>query len=142
MSVAKWNTFLTYGSLRFIHLGTGIIAILFHEFPFLSDKAAVQYIALIIHIFNIVLFVIFITCDFIRYVFYPRIWVAMIMHTSQSLFLGALPMGTATVISASTVILYDQFKFGGEPFLYFLWYFWWVDVMLSLLCCFGQLHIM
>ena len=122
--------------------GTGIVAVLFHEFPFASQKPALQYIALSIHIFNFALYLTFLTCDFIRYVFFPKIWVAMIMHTTQGLYLGAFPMGTATIISASTVILYDQFKFGGESFLYFLWYFWWIDMAISLLVCFGQLHIM
>ncbi|THH06516.1 hypothetical protein EW145_g4035 [Phellinidium pouzarii] len=51
-------------------------------------------------------------------------------------------MGFATIIISAVGIVYDYFGYGGEKFLYGLWGLWWVDVALSLVICFGQLHVM
>ena len=51
-------------------------------------------------------------------------------------------MGFATLIIAAVGIVYDYFGFGGTRLLYALWGLWWLDVAISLVICFGQLHVM
>ena len=66
----------------------------------------------------------------------------MMRHPVQSLYLGTFPMGFATILIASVGIVHGYFGFGGEGFLYALWGMWWLDVAVSILVCFGQLHVM
>ena len=51
-------------------------------------------------------------------------------------------MGFATIIISAVGIVYNYFGYGGKEFLYVLWALWWVDVAVSLVTCFGQLHFM
>lgn len=66
----------------------------------------------------------------------------MMHHPVQSLYLGCFPMGFATLIISAVGIVHNYFGFGGVRFLYVLWGLWWLDVAVSLIMCFGQLHVM
>lgn len=83
----------------------------------------------------------------------------MLNHTSQSLFLGCIPMGAATLINSALVrsnacistasllrqasqALNQNWGFGGRGFLYTLWGLWWLDSALSYLVAFGMLYTM
>lgn len=101
-----------------------------------------QITALFFLILNIVFFVVLTLCAFARYTIYRGIWSSMIRHPVQSLYLGCFPMGFATILIAAVGVVYEYFEFGGEGFLYALWGLWWLDVGVSLVTCFGQLHIM
>ena len=48
----------------------------------------------------------------VRYVFYPRIWTAMINHNVQSLFWGTFSMGFATI--GDGIVLFCVPAFGGR----------------------------
>ena len=45
------------------------------------------------------LFTAFLLMSILRYTLYPEIWLAMVKHPAQSLFLGTFPMGLATIIN-------------------------------------------
>ncbi len=63
-------------------------------------------------------------------------------HPVQSLFTGTFPMGAITILNIAVSLIHEDYGFGGKPFLYVLWAFWWLDVISSFLCCFGVMHFM
>lgn len=75
-------------------MGTGIVSILIHNLPY--NAAWLLYVSYLFFALNITLFIIFTAMTIIRYTLYPEIWVAMINHPGQSLFLGTFPMGFAS----------------------------------------------
>ena len=122
--------------------GTGAISALFHVFPYGSQNRVMQSIAFFFLLLNLLLFIILTLCAVARYTIYRGIWSSMIRHPVQSLYLGCFPMGFATIIISAVGIVYNYFGYGGKEFLYVLWALWWVDVAVSLVTCFGQLHCM
>jgi len=99
-------------------------------------------LSFIVYFFNLLLFILFTIITIARYLLFPHIWSIMIRHPVQSLYLGTFPMGAATLINMSVSLVYTQFGFGGTTFLYAIWYLWWCDVAISLLCCWGMVHVM
>ena len=92
--------------------------------------------------FNLFLFFLFNVVTAIRYFMFPRIWLSMIHHPTQSLFLATYPMSVSTLVNVAVVLLYQQGGFGGKGFLYTLWAFWWFDMFLSALSAYGIVHLM
>ena len=78
-------------------MGTGIVSILLHNLPY--NGAWLYWISVIIFALNVALFIFFVFISLLRYMLYPEIWVVMIQHPTQSLFLGTFPMGLATIIN-------------------------------------------
>lgn len=101
-----------------------------------------QYFGLVIFLLNIVLFVLITVAGAARYTLFRGIWSTMIRHPVQSLYIGCMPMGFATLIIAGVDIPFEYFNFGGEAYLNVLWGLWWFDVAFALFVCFSQLHYM
>ena len=78
-------------------MGTGIVSILLHNLPY--NGAWLYWISVVIFALNVALFIFFLFVSLLRYMLYPEIWVVMIHHPTQSLFLGTFPMGLATIIN-------------------------------------------
>ena len=127
--------FLTYA-------GTGVISLLFSEFPYWSGSRALRGLSTSFFFLNLVLFVLFCTVSVVRYWRFPGVWDAMIRHPVQSLYLGTFPIGALTINGVATTVLHGQYGFGGRGFLYTLWAFWWVYITVSALCCWGIIYIM
>ncbi|KIY44499.1 hypothetical protein FISHEDRAFT_67423 [Fistulina hepatica ATCC 64428] len=123
-------------------MGTGAIGILFHAFPYGSDTMGMRAMTLVFFFLNLTLFTLFFVISVIRYCTFPGIWLIMVHHPVQSLYLSTAPMGFTTLISIGVLTIYDQFGFGGTPFLFVLWALWWADVVASVWCCFHMVHIM
>ncbi len=79
-------------------MGTGIVSILLHNLPY--NAPWVQYISYGFFALNIAFFSLFLAISLLRYVLYPEIWTVMIKHPAQSLFLGCIPMGLASMDGA------------------------------------------
>ncbi|KNZ80513.1 Sulfite efflux pump SSU1 [Termitomyces sp. J132] len=62
----------------------------------------------------------------------------MLRHPTQSLYASCFPMAITTLINVSV----DLINVRDPRFLYFLWAIWWIDVFISVLCCWGLVHIM
>ncbi|KAI8935266.1 hypothetical protein NX059_007855 [Plenodomus lindquistii] len=81
-----------------VTMGTGIVCQLLSAIPFQADW--LYWLAVVFLGLNAILF----TCAFgisvFRYTVYPEIWTVMIEDSVNSLFLGTMPMGFATLISA------------------------------------------
>lgn len=121
-------------------MGTGVISALFHNFPY-GSPTVLDNLSVIFTIINLCLFVTFSGLSITRYALFPHIWRLMLLHPVQSLYLGCIPMGFATLINSGVVLSEDR-GFGGKTFVYVLWAAWWVDSAVSLLVCFGMVHIM
>ena len=44
-------------------------------------------------------------------------------------------MGAATLINIAVIVINGQLNYGGKLFLYFIWAIWWLDVLISFVCC-------
>ncbi|KAJ9485081.1 hypothetical protein VN97_g8275 [Penicillium thymicola] len=115
-----------------INMGTGITSILLNTLPY--NGRWLYWISVVIFCLNIVLFVIFFSITILRYVLYPKIFYLMVTHPTQSLFLGTLPMGFATIIN---MICYVCVPVWGDWVVYFAWALWIADVVVSIMTCFG-----
>ncbi|KAI0769776.1 voltage-dependent anion channel [Trametes elegans] len=123
-------------------MGTGSISMLFNLSPYARDSTTMEVFALIFFFLNLLLFIVFNALTIARYTIFPDIWTSMIHHPTQSLFVGTYPMGATTIINVAVNLIYEKYNFGGKPFLYVMWGFWWADVVLSILCTFEIVHIM
>ncbi|KAK0504623.1 voltage-dependent anion channel [Armillaria luteobubalina] len=123
-------------------MGTGAISTLFHAFPYGTGSQGLRIMTLIFFFLNLCLFITFCAISIVRYITFPDIWGIMIRHPVQSLFTGTYPMGAITILNIAVSLIHEDYGFGGKPFLYVLWAFWWLDVISSFLCCFGVMHFM
>jgi hypothetical protein len=78
-------------------MGTGIVSTLLHNLPYNGEW--LYWISVVIFCLNVALFILFTFISIVRYTVYPEIWLAMIRHPAQSLFIGTFPMGLATIIN-------------------------------------------
>ncbi|OAA68387.1 flavodoxin and radical sam domain containing protein [Niveomyces insectorum RCEF 264] len=111
-----------------VNMGTGIVSILLYNLPY--NARWVQYIAIAIFVLNIALFSAFLLISVARYTLYPEIWGVMIKHPAQSLFLGCMPMGLATIINMIVFVCASW----GPWVIYLAWSLWWLDVIASCAC--------
>ncbi|KAJ7594148.1 voltage-dependent anion channel [Mycena floridula] len=124
-----------------VTMGTGSISSLFYAFPYGSNTTAFKTLSLIFFFLNLSLFVTFSVITIFRYLAFPDMWNIMMRHSVQSLYIATCPMGATTIINICVDINQD-YGIGGIAFLYFVWAVWWLDVILSILCCFLMLHYM
>ncbi|KAF2435983.1 C4-dicarboxylate transporter/malic acid transport protein-like protein [Tothia fuscella] len=79
-----------------VTMGTGIVSILLNFIPFHSHWLYI--LSIIFFILNTILFTLAFLTSLARYTLYPEIWSVMIRDPANSLFLGTIPMGFATLI--------------------------------------------
>jgi tellurite resistance protein TehA-like permease len=80
-----------------VTMGTGIVAVLFANIPWRADW--LYYLSIIFFILNTVLFFSAFAISILRYTIWPEIWTVMVQDSTNSLFLGTIPMGFATLVS-------------------------------------------
>lgn len=81
-----------------VTMGTGIVAILLFYINYIFPSRALYWLSIIFFVFNTFLFFLALGLTVVRYTLYPEIWAAMIADSTNSLFLGTMPMGFATLI--------------------------------------------
>ncbi|KAJ5083638.1 C4-dicarboxylate transporter/malic acid transport protein, partial [Penicillium angulare] len=114
-----------------VNMGTGITSVLLNQLPY--NGKWLYYISIVIFALNVLLFGIFLTISILRYLLYPKIFYAMITHPAQSLFLGTLPMGFATIINMFCFVCVPAW---GDWAAYFAWGMWIADAVVSFLTCY------
>lgn len=67
-------------------MGTGIVSILLYNLPY--NGSWLYWISVIIFALNVFLFALFSLISLARYTLFRGIWIAMLNHPTQSLFLG------------------------------------------------------
>ncbi len=107
------------------NMGTGILALMLSLFPY--GHWGQLSIARGLWIINAVFFTVFALLFIGRGIFYPQSFRRIFDHPIQSLFLGAIPMGFATIINGFFLIWPLS-----ATTLQIATSFWWIDVLLSL----------
>lgn len=119
-----------------VTMGTGIVPILFHSLSTIYPRynSTLDVLSFIFFGLNVMLFVLILTTSILRYTLYPATWTLMLRHPVQSLFLGTLPMGFATIVNMFTLVCVP--RWGGSS-IYVAWGMWWIDAIISIACCVG-----
>lgn len=117
-------------------MGTGIVSILLHTLSTLypHHSTPLHILGIAFFILNALLFGLILLISILRYTLYPATWTLMLRHPVQSLFLGTLPMGFATLVNMFVAVCVPSW--GGRT-VYVAWGMWWVDVGVSAVCCLG-----
>ena len=109
-----------------VTMGTGIVALIIAESPLASELFWQMGAGL--WLLNIILFVAFLSLYALRWIYYPVEAKQIFQHPNMSLFLGAIPMGLATIINGFL-------KFGivqmGDIAVQIAGLLWYVDVALA-----------
>lgn len=122
-------------------MGTGIISTLFANFPYGNTTAPMKALSAVFFFLNLAVFALFTSISALRYLLFRDVWPSMLRHP-ESLFLGAFPMGGVTLVNTAISLIHGAYGFGGASFVYVVWAFWWLDVAVSALCCWGLVHVM
>ena len=109
-----------------VTMGTGVVALILPELPF-AQMTLWQCGALLWQV-NTVLFIFFSLLYGLRWLIYPQEARQIFTHSSMGLFLGAIPMGLATILNGCL-------KFGlplyGDVAVQIAHMLWWIDVVLA-----------
>ena len=115
-----------------VNMGTGITSILLHQLPYQFNGLGI--ISNVIFGFNVLLFLLFLGISVARYIIWPQLFLIMLFHPTQSLFLGTFTMGMCTIITMCAISAAPAW---GAQFVTFTWALWWINVVLSLAICIG-----
>jgi C4-dicarboxylate transporter/malic acid transport protein len=77
-------------------MGTGVVAVILSTIPF--EARWLYYTSILFFALNTLLFTLALVISILRYTLWPEIWTVMIDDPNNSLFLGTVPMGFATLI--------------------------------------------
>jgi len=69
-------------------MGTGIVAILIHQLPY--QFSGLSEISVVFLCLNVLIFLTLFVLSIVRYTLWPEIWLLMLRHPVQSLFLYVL----------------------------------------------------
>lgn len=109
-------------------MGTGVVAMILAQLPFASS--VLFMLATKLWQFNILLFITFSILYGLRWILFPTEAKQIFNHPNMSLFLGAIPMGLATIVNGFL-------SFGGHLYgdiaVQIATYLWYLDVFLAVL---------
>lgn len=108
------------------NMGTGILALMVHEFPFVFPGQL--WLSRGLWLMNVVFFALFTLLFLGRAILFPRSMQRLFRDPVQSLFIGAIPMAFATLINGMLLL------WPSSPLLVgYAYGFWWIDVGLAIL---------
>jgi C4-dicarboxylate transporter/malic acid transport protein len=109
-----------------VTMGTGALALALNQIslaiPGIHDLAGGLWLL------DILLFVLFTAIYAARWIFFFDEAHRIVRHSVQSMFLGAIPMGLATIING--LLIFG----GGRQAVWIAHVLWWVDVLMSVAC--------
>ncbi|KAH9862613.1 hypothetical protein IAQ61_010031 [Plenodomus lingam] len=109
-----------------VTMGTGIVSLLLAAIPF--QVYWLYWLAVAFLALNTVLFTCAFAISLVRYTVYPEIWSVMLDDSPNSLFLGTVPMGFATLISAWCTLC---IPYWGPWAVTFAWVCWIIDAVVA-----------
>lgn len=107
-------------------MGTGIVSMLLFTIPY--QARWLYYASIVFFVLNTILFFSALTISFLRYTLYPEIWAVMIHDPTNSLFLGTIPMGFATLVNMWIAVCVPAW---GSWAVTAAWAGWMVDAIAS-----------
>lgn len=111
-----------------VTMGTGVVALILSEFSFLHH--ALWSISASLWQINVLLFITFSILYMLRWLIFNEEAKQIFTHSTMALFLGAIPMGLATIINGCLkfgVLLY------GDIIIQIAQILWYLDVFLAIL---------
>ncbi|MFC1395885.1 TDT family transporter [Acinetobacter junii] len=109
-------------------MGTGVVAMILAQLPFASS--VLFMLATKLWQFNILLFITFSILYGLRWILFPTEAKQIFNHPNMSLFLGAIPMGLATIVNG---FLSFGVHLYGDIAIQIATYLWYLDVFLAVL---------
>lgn len=109
-------------------MGTGVVAMILAQLPFASS--ILFMLATKLWQFNILLFITFSILYGLRWILFPTEAKQIFNHPNMSLFLGAIPMGLATITNG---FLSFGVHLYGDIAVQIATYLWYLDVFLAVL---------
>lgn len=107
-----------------VTMGTGIVSLIFITIPW---KAAwLHYLGIVFFVLNALLFSLAMLISVLRYTIWPEIWGVMVADATNSLFLGTVPMGFATLVEMWVFVCVPAW---GARTAYVAFALWVVDVV-------------
>ena len=113
-------------------MGTGVVAMILAQLPFASS--VLFMLATKLWQFNILLFITFSILYGLRWILFPTEAKQIFNHPNMSLFLGAIPMGLATIANG---FLSFGVHLYGDIAVQIATYLWYLDVFLAVLIAWG-----
>lgn len=110
-----------------VTMGTGIVSLLLITIPFKAEW--LYWLAVLFFGLNTILFASAFTVSVLRYSLYPEIWGVMIADSTNSLFLGTIPMGFATLVECWIFLCVPYW---GPWAVTFAWVCWMIDCVVAL----------
>lgn len=111
-----------------VTMGTGIVSLSISELPFLHD--VFFFVGTLLWILNILLFILFSGMYAARWIYFYQEAKLILNHSQMLFFLGAIPMGLATIINGclkyGSNLLNNQMIFIAQNL-------WYLDVFLAIL---------
>ena len=123
-----WRRFVSNFSPSWfsVTMGTGIVSTILYTIPWKADW--IYYLSIIFFVLNVCLFSAAFTISVLRYTFWPEIWTVMIQDPTNSLFLGTIPMGFATIVEMWIFICVPPW---GDWAAYVGWALWMLDSIVA-----------
>lgn len=109
-----------------VTMGTGIVSMLLYMLPY--NARWLYWVSTVVFALNVLLFVVACTISALRYALYPEIFWAMISHPVQSMFIGTVPMGFATIVNMFCFICVPAWGSWAQTFA---WTIWIIDAVVS-----------
>lgn len=109
-----------------VTMGTGIVSVLLISIPF---KASWLYwMSVVFFVLNAILFSCAFLASALRYTLYPEIWSVMIADPTNSLFLGTIPMGFATLVQSWIWLCCPYWGYWSVKLA---WVMWMIDAVVA-----------
>ncbi|KAK4547906.1 hypothetical protein LTR36_010625 [Oleoguttula mirabilis] len=109
-----------------VTMGTGICATILITIPWKADW--LYYLSIVFFVLNVCLFSMAFIASFLRYTIWPEIWTVMIQDATNSLFLGTIPMGFATIVEMWVFVCVPAW---GQWAVYVAWALWMIDSIVA-----------
>ncbi len=109
-----------------VTMGTGIVSLLLITIPFKADW--LYWLSVIFFVLNTILFTFALVISTLRYTLYPEIWTVMIADPTNSLFLGTIPMGFATLVESWMFLCCPYWGYWSVTFA---WVCWMIDAVVA-----------
>ena len=109
-----------------VTMGTGIVSTILYTIPWKAQW--LYYLSIIFFVLNVALFSSAFFISVLRYTIWPEIWAVMIEDTNNSLFLGTIPMGFATIVEMWIFVCVPAWGHWAE---YVGWALWMLDSVVA-----------
>jgi tellurite resistance protein TehA-like permease len=109
-----------------VTMGTGIVSTILYSIPWKAQW--LYYLSIIFFVLNVALFSSAFFISVLRYTIWPEIWTVMIEDSNNSLFLGTIPMGFATIVEMWIFVCVPAW---GHWAVYVAWALWILDSIVA-----------